>query len=75
MGYTRHYTINLSEILLPRQPEPALKLRLLNYEIREIHGEQIEQYHILRDHNQSIFFKYEQYYFKFLVLLVRRHSG
>lgn len=39
-GHPRYYTINLSEILLLRQPEPALKLRLLFYEIRAIHSKQ-----------------------------------
>lgn len=40
MGHPRNYTINLSEILLPRQREPVLKLRLLYYEIRAIHSKQ-----------------------------------
>lgn len=40
MGHPRYYAINLSEILLPRQSEPALKLRLLYYEIRVIHSKQ-----------------------------------
>lgn len=40
MGHPRYHTINLSEILLPRQPEPVLKLRLLYHEIRAIHSKQ-----------------------------------